>query len=111
MIFGLFKMENSVFPHLPAKIRLIQKGRVYIDYSVEYTCELLQCSKTTAKKIRKEGAMQTGALGNLTSNQSADYVTYVILGSKSHEADNYDPTMKELENIANACKVELEKKA
>lgn len=37
-----------------SKNQVDTEGRVYIDYSVEYTCELLQCSKTTAKKIRKE---------------------------------------------------------
>lgn len=30
------------------------EGRIYIDFSLEETCKLLKCSKTTAKKVRKE---------------------------------------------------------
>lgn len=108
MTIGIY---NSIGPAVGSRVyvRALKLGEDFNSGGTDmyYTDEYI----VLGKKIRKEGAMQTGALGNLTSNQSADYVTYVILGSKSHEADNYEPTMKELENIATACKVELEKKS
>lgn len=63
-----------------------------------------------AKKIRKEGTAQAGALGNELPNQSADYMTVLLLGSKSTGIDGYKPTSEKLENIAKACNVEQEKK-
>lgn len=108
MTIGIY---NSIGPAVGSRVYVralkVTKNGSNGGTDMNYTDEYI----VLGKKIRKEGTMQTGALGNLTSNQSAEYVTYLILGSKSHGVDNYEPTLKELDNIAKACKVELEKKA
>jgi hypothetical protein len=107
MTIGIY---NSIGPAVGSRVyvralkvtRNGSAGGTDMNYTDEYI--------VLAKKIRKEGTMQAGALGNMISNQSAEYVTYLILGSKSSGIDGYEPAMKELDNIAKACKVEMEKK-
>lgn len=64
-----------------------------------------------AKKIRKEGTTQAGALGNQVANQSAEYNSFLVLGSNSSGYEGYEPTMAELDKIAGACKIEMEKQS
>jgi len=61
------------------------------------------------KKIIKQGTAQAGALGNQVSTQSPEYVTVLIMGSCSKDTEGYKPAMTALDNIAKACKVEMEK--
>jgi hypothetical protein len=63
-----------------------------------------------AKKIKKEGTTQAGALGNSVADQSAEYVTVLVLGSNSVGVNGYQPAMEKLANIADACKVDTESK-
>lgn len=62
-----------------------------------------------AKKIRKEGSTQAGALGNTIATQSTEYITVLLLGSNVSGIDGYKSASTSLENIASACKVEMEK--
>lgn len=61
------------------------------------------------KKIQKKGTTQAGVLGNSVSDQSAEYVTLLTLGSKSNGSENFGSTMDKLENIAKACQAEQTK--
>ena len=63
------------------------------------------------KKILKEGSRSAGALGNMVSTQTDEYVCVLVLGSCSKDVDGYKPTMQALDDIASACKVEMDKEA
>lgn len=107
MIIGVY---NSIGPAVGSTVyvralkvtRNGSNGGPDMNYTDEYI--------VLAKKIRKEGTTQAGALGNEIPNQSADYMTILLLGSKSTGIEGYKPTSEKLENIAKACNVESERK-
>jgi len=63
------------------------------------------------KKIIKDNTISAGALGNAVASQNDEYACVLILGSCSDDVDGYKPAMTELNNIAEACKVEMDKRA
>ena len=63
-----------------------------------------------AKKIVKNNKISSGALGNLTYSANDEYACVLVLGSNSVDVEGYKPAMTALNNIADACKVEMEKK-
>ena len=62
-----------------------------------------------AKRIKKDSTVSSGALGSAHFNQQPDHLTILTLVSNSEGIDGYDPTMKKLDEIAKACKVEADK--
>lgn len=107
MVIGIY---NSIGPTVGSSVcvralkvtRNGSNGGPDMNYTDEYV--------VLSKKIQKEGTMQAGALGNMISNQSADYMTVLILGSRNPGAEGYKAASDKLDNIANACKVETRKK-
>ena len=106
MIIGIF---NSIGPTVgtSVSVRAIKvtsnggNGGSDMVYTDEYI--------VLGKKIQKRGTTQAGVLGNNISDQSAEYVTLVTLGSKNSGTEGFSPTMDKLEKISKACQAELEK--
>ena len=62
------------------------------------------------KKIIKDSTISAGALGNAMSSQNDEYACVLVLGSCSDDIEGYKPTTIALNNIADACKVEMDKR-
>ncbi len=107
MVIGVY---NSIGPSVGSSVCVrslkVTKNGSNGGPDMNYTDEYV----VLAKKIRKEGTSQAGALGNTVSTQSPDYMTVLILGSKSNGIDGYKPASEKLEKMAKACKVEMEKR-
>ena len=105
----VIKVANSIGPAVGSSVvvRALKvtrnggNGGPDMHYTDEYV--------VISKHIRKEGTTEVGALGNQVGNQSAEYMTTLVLGSNAKGNDGYDQATKVLNNIAEACKVELEK--
>lgn len=106
MVIGIY---NSIGPSVGSSVavRAIKvtsnggNGGSDMYYTDEYV--------VLGKKIQKRGTTQAGVLGNNVSNQSSEYVTMLTLGSRSSGTEAFNRTMEKLENIAKACKTEMEK--
>ena len=70
-----------------------------------YTDEYIVVSK----RIKKDTKVSGGALGSTHFTQQPDHLTILTLVSNSEGINGYDPTMKKLDEIAKACKVESDK--
>jgi hypothetical protein len=105
----VIKVANSIGPAVGSSVvvRALKvtrnggNGGPDMHYTDEYV--------VISKHIRKEGTTEVGALGNQVGNQSAEYMTTLVLGSNSKGDEGYGQATKVLNNIAEACKVELEK--
>lgn len=62
-----------------------------------------------AKRIKKETKVSAGTLGSAHMVQNPDHMTVLTLVSNHDGTMGYDTTMKKLDEIASACKVEAEK--
>lgn len=103
-------IQNSIGPAVGSSVAVrslkVTKNGGNGGTDMNYTDEYI----VLAKKIKKEGTTQAGALGNSVADQSAEYVTVLILGSNSVGINGYKPAMEKLANIADACKVDTENK-
>ena len=70
-----------------------------------YTDEYIVISK----RIKKDTKVSAGSLGSSHFNQQPDHMTILTLISNRENTDGYDPTMKKLDEIAKACKIEADK--
>ena len=107
MTIGIY---NSIGPAVGSRVYVralyVTKNGGNAGTDMNYTDEYI----VLGKKIHKEGTTQAGALGNTVGNDSAEYVTILMLGSSNHGTEGYKPAMTQLKNIADACKVEAEKR-
>lgn len=107
MTIGIY---NSIGPAVGSRVYVralyVTKNGGNAGTDMNYTDEYI----VLGKKIHKEGTTQAGALGNTVGNDSAEYVTILMLGSNHHGTEGYKPAMTQLKNIADACKVEAEKR-
>lgn len=62
-----------------------------------------------AKRIKKDTNGSSGALGASHATQQPDHITVLTLMSNRENTDGYQETMKKLDEIANACKIESDK--
>ena len=107
MVIGIY---NSIGPAVGSSVcvralkvtRNGSNGGPDMNYTDEYV--------VLSKKFKLEGTTQAGALGNVVTNQSSDYMTVLVLGSRAAGIDGYKPAMDKLERVAEACKVEQRKK-